>query len=174
MTDTTDKDVAAEFGIEEAAADEAGKSSTEATASETTQEEPAKETTETDWKAEARKWENRSKENKEKADKFDAANTKVSELEKQVADLTKSHEEALSASALEAMRWRVAAKHGVSEDDVELFLNGTDEETLTKQAERLSQSSTHAPKPDSAQGKRNNGEVSTRQQAAASLGSLFN
>ena len=36
-----------------------------------------------------------------------------------------------------AVRWKVAAKFGVSDEDADLFLTGTDEETLTKQAQRL-------------------------------------
>lgn len=151
------------------------KADTEAPASETTQEEPAKESAETDWKAEARKWESRSKENKEKADKFDEVSAKVSELETKVSELTETHKAELDKSALEIMRWKVAAKYGVSEEDVELFLNATDEETLVKQAERLAQTSTHAPKPDFAQGKRTEtGTLSKAQQGAAALEGLFN
>lgn len=45
------------------------------------------------------------------------------------ADIAKAHADAL--------RWRTAAKHGISDEDAELFLTGADEETLTKQAERL-------------------------------------
>ncbi len=35
------------------------------------------------------------------------------------------------------MRWRIAAKHGISDEDAELFLTGSDEETLARQAERF-------------------------------------
>lgn len=38
---------------------------------------------------------------------------------------------------VESLRWRVAAKHGITDADADLFLTGTDEETLTRQAERL-------------------------------------
>ncbi len=38
---------------------------------------------------------------------------------------------------VEGLRFKVAAAHGISGDDAELFLTGTDEETLTKQAKRL-------------------------------------
>ncbi len=41
------------------------------------------------------------------------------------------------AARREAVRWRVAARHGLSDEDAELFLTGSDEETLTRQAERL-------------------------------------
>ncbi len=38
---------------------------------------------------------------------------------------------------VEGLRFKVAAAHQISGDDAELFLTGTDEETLTKQAKRL-------------------------------------
>jgi signal transduction histidine kinase len=37
----------------------------------------------------------------------------------------------------EAMRWRIAARHGISDEDAELFLTGSDEDTLARQAERF-------------------------------------
>lgn len=38
---------------------------------------------------------------------------------------------------LEALRSRVQAKFSIGDDDADLFLTGTDEETLTRQAQRL-------------------------------------
>ena len=38
---------------------------------------------------------------------------------------------------LDALRSRVQAKFGIGADDADLFLTGTDEETLTRQAQRL-------------------------------------
>jgi hypothetical protein len=35
------------------------------------------------------------------------------------------------------LRWRIAAKHGITDEDAELFLTGTDADTLNKQAARL-------------------------------------
>ena len=46
-------------------------------------------------------------------------------------------EKAASDAQAEALRFKIAAKFQVSEEDADLFLTGTDEETLTKQAERL-------------------------------------
>ena len=43
----------------------------------------------------------------------------------------------VEASKREAMRRRVQAAHGISDEDADLFLTGTDEETLTSQAKRL-------------------------------------
>ena len=42
-----------------------------------------------------------------------------------------------SASESRALRSDIAAKHGISAEDRDLFLTGTDESTLTAQAERL-------------------------------------
>ena len=73
-----------------------------------------------------------------KLDEIEAANK--SEIEKATEARTKAEQAAAQAQA-EALRWKIAAKHQISDEDAELFLTGTDEETLTKQAERLSQRS---------------------------------
>lgn len=76
---------------------------------------------------------------KTKAEQFDqleAANK--SEIER-AADKAAAAERERDAAKAEALRWKVAAKHGISDEDADLFLTGTDEETLTKQAERLSE-----------------------------------
>jgi hypothetical protein len=54
-------------------------------------------------------------------------------VEQKLADL----EGQLSASNARALRSDIAAKHGISAEDRDLFLTGTDESTLTAQAERL-------------------------------------
>jgi len=47
-------------------------------------------------------------------------------------------EQQLASTQAESLRLRVATEHGITDaDDIELFLTGTDEETLTKQARRL-------------------------------------
>lgn len=71
-----------------------------------------------------------------KFDELDAANK--SEIEKATEKATAAEQRAAKAEA-DALRWKVAAKHGISDEDAELFLTGTDEETLTKQAERLTE-----------------------------------
>lgn len=85
-----------------------------------------------------------------------------SEAQKSADKLAAAERDAQEARA-EAMRLRVAAKHGISDEDADLFLTGTDEDTLNRQAERLSQriveqkkngnvvpneGSTTTPKPD--------------------------
>lgn len=56
-------------------------------------------------------------------------------LEQQVADLTAKHAE----SEARALRSDVAARHGISAEDRDLFLTGSDEDTLIAQAKRLAE-----------------------------------
>lgn len=63
---------------------------------------------------------------KAKAGQAQTAEEKIAELQQQVA-----------ATQREALRRRVQAAHGISDEDADLFLTGTDEETLTAQAKRL-------------------------------------
>ena len=71
-----------------------------------------------------------------KLDEIEDANR--SEAEKQQARLTELETE-LNAVRSESMRLRIASEHGITDsDDIALFLTGADEETLTKQAKRLS------------------------------------
>ena len=69
-------------------------------------------------------------------DEIEAANK--TEIEKALEKATTAEQRAAQAEA-DALRWKVAAKHGISDEDAELFLTGTDEATLTKQAERLTE-----------------------------------
>lgn len=71
-----------------------------------------------------------------KLDEIEQANK--SEAEK-LAEAKAAAERERDAAKVEAARLRVAAKHGISDEDADLFLTGTDEATLTKQAERLAQ-----------------------------------
>jgi hypothetical protein len=61
--------------------------------------------------------------------KADGAKT----VEQKLADLEGKY----SAAEARAVRSDIAAKHGISAEDRDLFLTGTDEATLTAQAERL-------------------------------------
>lgn len=54
-------------------------------------------------------------------------------LEDQVADLAAKY----SAAEARALRSDIAARHGISAEDRDLFLTGTDEATLEAQAKRL-------------------------------------
>lgn len=68
-------------------------------------------------------------------DEIEQANqTEAEKAAKRVAEL----EAELNNTRRESLRLRIAAEHGITDaDDIDLFLTGTDEETLTKQAKRL-------------------------------------
>ncbi|OZE92460.1 hypothetical protein CH298_02690 [Rhodococcoides fascians] len=63
-------------------------------------------------------------------------NASLSDTERAKAEADQYRAEAEQARA-EALRFRTATKFGISDEDAELFLTATDEDTLTKQAERL-------------------------------------
>ena len=101
---------------------------------------------------------NEAKDNRLKAselDKFKAA--QMSDLERVTAELQRAQQEAQSANAA-ALRWRIAAAFGITDADAEIFLTGSDEETLTKQATGLGDlratlsAPAVAPRPDPTQG----------------------
>lgn len=101
---------------------------------------------ETDAANEVEKWKSLARQNEAKAKANAEAAKRLVELEEssksdaqRTADrLAKLEAETASARA-EALRLRVAATHGVSAEDAELFLTATDEETLTRQAKRLAE-----------------------------------
>ena len=102
----------------------------------------------------------------------------MSDLERAQA-AAKEYQEAAAKASSEALRWRIAAKHGISDEDAEVFLTGADEDTLTRQAERLSALSTAGgpptPKPDATQGARGNtlDPVATAQPGPQRLAAAF-
>jgi hypothetical protein len=65
--------------------------------------------------------------------KTQAAGAKT--VEQKLEELTQKH----AAAEARALRSDIAAAHGISAEDRDLFLTGTDEETLTAQAKRLSE-----------------------------------
>lgn len=86
---------------------------------------------------EAAKYRTEAKSNAEAAKRLaEIEESNKSEAEK-AADKIRALEEQLSTTQRDALRLKVAAKHGISDDDADLFLTGSDEETLTRQAERL-------------------------------------
>jgi len=80
---------------------------------------------------------------KARLDAIEAEN--LSREEKAVKERDEAAARAAQAEA-EALRWRIAAKHGISDEDAELFLTGADEDTLSRQAERFQVLSAKTPK----------------------------
>ncbi|MDH6279349.1 hypothetical protein [Prescottella agglutinans] len=76
------------------------------------------------------------------------ANAEAAQRLAEIEDANKSETQRLSealtaaerdrdSARTEALRLRIATKYGVSDEDADLFLTGSNEEALTKQAERL-------------------------------------
>lgn len=83
------------------------------------------------------------------------AKANLSDLEK-AQKSAQEYQQAAEKATTDALRWRIAARHGISDDDAETFLTGVDEASLTRQAERLvalAQAPT-TPRPDPSQGAR--------------------
>ncbi len=101
-----------------------------------------------------------AKDNRLKAQELDGIKqSQMSELEKAQKAAADAAEQVARAQA-EALRWRIAARHGISDEDAETFLTGTDEESLTRQAQRLAalaeNTSPTTPRPDRTQGGQGN------------------
>ena len=109
------------------------------------------------WRTKAREQEKRAKENAEAAKRLaQIEESQKSEAERTAEALTKAKADADAAKA-ELLRYRTAAAHGITDaEDIELFLTGRDEETLTRQAKALAArnaagAAPRAPKPSPAQ-----------------------
>lgn len=61
-----------------------------------------------------------------------------SELQK-LTEAQAAAEQQRDQATREALRWRIAARHQISDADAEVFLTGGDEETITRQAQRLAE-----------------------------------
>ena len=147
-------------------------------------ENPQEEESKTDWKAEARKWEARAKENKTAAEKLqELEEAKKSELQKAQEAADKAQKQAEEALA-EAARLRIAAKHGIGEDHLDLLTGSSDDE-LEAKAQKLSaliKSTTEEPAPkkgawapfDPEEGKSPSGKQSVADQFAEWSDATFN
>lgn len=92
-------------------------------------------------RAEAAKYRTEAKSNADAAKRLaEIEEAQKTEAEK-AADRVRQLEVERDAAMRDALRFKVASKFGIGEEDADLFLTGTDEDTLTKQAERLSQHS---------------------------------
>lgn len=83
----------------------------------------------------------------------DAAKANMSDLERAQADAEAAQERAAAAER-DVQRYRIAAKHGISDADADLFLTGADEAAMTAQAERYAElnKTPATPRPDPSQG----------------------
>lgn len=129
------------------ASDVAQAETTDSTASETTgttPEAPGTDATQTfdakyvaTLRAEAAKFRIEAKANADAAKKLaEIEDANKSEVQR-FADAKAAAEADAATARADALRWRIAAKHGIGDDEAELFLTGSDEATLTRQAEVL-------------------------------------
>ena len=104
-------------------------------------------------------------------DEINAAN--LSDLERAQKE-AEQYKAAAEQATAEALRFRVAAQHSISDEDADLFLTGTDDETLQRQAARLVERTPTSPRPDLSQGsKGDNTSSSTAEQFAAAVEGSF-
>ena len=118
------------------------------------------------------------KELKEKAARLDEMEqASKSELEKANSRISELEAEREAAQA-ETLRYRVATRYGISDEDADLILTGTDEETLTRQAERIAarideEQRPRSPQPDPTQGRNGQGHANAADQFAAATQQLL-
>jgi hypothetical protein len=89
-------------------------------------------------------WKQRSRENEKQAKANAEAAKRLAEIEEankteaqKAADRLAAAERDAAAARSEALRLRVASKHGISDEHADLFLTGADEASLNRQAEAL-------------------------------------
>lgn len=88
------------------------------------------------WKAKAREQENRAKANAQKAKDFDDFQESQKSEQQKIADRAAQAERERDEARVEGLRYKAAAKHGISEDDFDLLGVG-DEEAIEKRATRI-------------------------------------
>ena len=91
---------------------------------------------------------------------YDELRAKAGETKTLEERLAEIEQRAVRAEA-NALRSDIAAKHGISPEDRDLFLTGTDEDTLTAQAKRLAERESERKKQ---------GNVAPREGAASNSG----
>lgn len=72
---------------------------------------------------------------KAKAAQVDESKSETQRLAEQIAELTRAQAQAQA----QALRYRIAAQQGISNEDADLFLTGADEDTISAQAKRLAE-----------------------------------
>ncbi len=89
------------------------------------------------WKKKSRENEARAKANAKAAEQLAAIEEANKTEAQRSADALAAANKAAEDAKADALRYRIASKFQVSDEDAELFLTGADEETLTRQAQRL-------------------------------------
>lgn len=114
---------------------------------------------EVDWKAKAREWERRAKANATAAEQLQALeDAKKTEIER-IQERAALAEAERDANRVELTRFRLAARYGLGEDDLDFLPAGSDEE-MEDRAKRLSArlkaqapvETAPGPRPDLSQG----------------------
>ncbi len=104
---------------------------------------------------EAAKYRTEAKTNAQAAQKLaDLEEANKTEAQK-LSDRLAAAEQATTKAQTDALRYRIATKFKLSDDQADLYLTGTDEEHLTRQAEGLvAMQQPGTPRPDPSQGSR--------------------
>lgn len=92
-----------------------------------------------DWKAKAREWEKRAKDNKSAADELASLKDSQKSSEQKFEERLSGMEKRAQEAEARALRSDIATKHGISAEDRDLFLTGSDEAALEAQAKRLAE-----------------------------------
>lgn len=92
-----------------------------------------------DWKAKAREWEKRAKDNKSAADELASLKDSQKSSEQKFEERLSGMEKRAQEAEARALRSDIAARHGISAEDRDLFLTGSDEAALEAQAKRLAE-----------------------------------
>ena len=90
-----------------------------------------------DWKAKAREWEKRAKDNKSAADELASMKDSQKSAEQKFEERLSGMEKRAQEAEARALRADIASTYGISKEDRDLFLTGSDEAALTAQAKRL-------------------------------------
>lgn len=89
------------------------------------------------WRAKARQHERRAKDLASQAKRLEEIEEATKSAEQKQAEKIAKAEQRATKAEQDMLRFKIASKYRVGEEDADLFLTGTDEATLIKQAERL-------------------------------------
>jgi hypothetical protein len=95
-------------------------------------QDPPKPPAETDWKSEAQKWEKRAKDNADAAKRLADIEEANKTEEQRRSEALAAAQKTAQDNAAEAARLRLAIKHGLSDEDLDLLGTGSDDELETR------------------------------------------